>query len=261
MEEESKKFKIRLIDIIAIIAIILIALIIIFMLVFYNKENRINNTNDKALRIENSESLNRKKIVNDLNKNIDESKIISMINLSKEEFYEYKNKFLGKESKGISNNIIQKNESKKAAKRNFLVLENFILNSDKKLTQSLYEYLNTNFEDKYNMIYARVFSGMIKFYFADIRIENMSIVSRTDGPAGGKQIEIDINSNYILAYCFGAKEYDENSFYEDIGLYGFEGVSSFDEARDKDIKKYIDTKIMSYDYIEYWANLSNFTTN
>ena len=186
MEEESKKFKIRLIDIIAIIAIIaiiLIALIIIFMLVFYNKENRINNTNDKALRIENSESLNRKKIVNDLNKNIDESKIISMINLSKEEFYEYKNKFLGKESKGISNSIIQKNESKKAAKRNFLVLENFILNFESRynINQILkYEYLNTNFEDKYNMIYARVFSGMIKFYFADIRIENMSIVSRID---------------------------------------------------------------------------------
>lgn len=105
------------------------------------------------------------------------------------------------------------------------------------------------------MIYARVISGMLNYYISDIK--EIKIDKGRNVPAGGYEIELTVNSNYVISYSFGDEKYDN------YGLLIYEGVTSFDEVYnnydlyENDKNTYLSLMLMSYDFLGYWDYLMN----
>lgn len=206
--------------------------------------------------IEDNSSINKNRIINDLNENINDNEIINVLKISSEDFNDYKENFLGTNSDNtFADDINKEKEYKELAKRNFIVLKNYILKSDETTTQVIYNYLNNNLKNKYNMIYARVISGMLNYYISDIK--EIKIDKGRNVPAGGYEIELTVNSNYVISYSFGDEKYDN------YGLIIYEGVTSFDEVYnnydlyENDKNTYLSLILMSYDFLGYWDYLMN----
>jgi len=209
-------------------------------------------------KLEDSKSTTDKRILNDLDKDIDENDVIKATKLSDEDFYNYKDKFLGKNS----NNSFAKDKEKqkeysKLAERNFLVLENYILKADELISDQLAKFFNEKNDGKYNLMYAKILSGMLNYYIGDI--DELYVTKWRRVPGGGIEINLTVNSNYVLSYCFGEEGKDS----EDIELMIYEGTTSFDDIYNN-YNEYEDGKntylmimIMNYDFAGYWDHVMN----
>ena len=220
------------------------------------KEETTDDNGFDISAIEDNKSINKKRILNDLNQNIDENEIINSIKVSKEAFDNYKENFIGNKSNDVFNDDENKQkEYKENALRNFLVLENFILKADDKTTNQIYKYLSNISKTQYDLMYAKILSGMLNYYLPDT--ENIVFTKGRAVPAGGYEINLTINSNYVISYEYG----DINN--EEIGLIIYEGVSSFDDIYNNyDLYEdgentYLSLKLMSYNFMDYFDYLMN----
>lgn len=205
--------------------------------------------------IENSKSTTSKRILQELNENINEQDVLNKIGLSANDFNKYKDQFVGKNSDNVFSKTQEMQEKySKIAKRNIIVLENYILKSDDKLTESLISMVNSNGQNKYNKLYACILSGIIKYYIED-DIQKIELVKARAIPAGGYEIELTINDNYVLAYNYGEEKTDN------YGVLAYKDVSSMDEVNNNYDKyengenTFLDLNVMSYDYAGYIDNL------
>ena len=208
--------------------------------------------------LEDSKSTTDKRILKDLDKDIDEKDVIKATKLSDEDFYNYKEKFLGKNSDNTFADTKEKQkEYSELAERNFLVLENFILKSDELVSDRLAMFLNEKSESKYNLMYAKILSGMLNYYIGDIN--ELDVIKWSKVPSAGIEIDLAVNSNYVMSYCFG----DQGENAEEIEIMIYEGTTSFDDIHNnyneyEDGKNtYVSMMIMNYDFAGYWDDIMN----
>lgn len=196
-----------------------------------------------------------KKIKDNLITNIDEEKICELIDMSIDEFKEYKNNFINGENMSEDENE-QKNIEN--ARYNFLVLENFIFLSDKKTVNNLTKYLEKRHPSKYNRLFACVYSGVINYYIEDERTNHKIIgFENTGAVIGTNELQTKINDNFIVFYYFRRDTEGRNASVEQFCLNIYKDIEdfkdfkiNFDKYKDG-TNDFIDIQIYSKSYMDF----------
>ena len=222
-----------------------------------------NETNDDTssdiAAIEQNKSICQNRILNNLKTNYSEDDILKLLSISKSDYNSYKQSFIGSNSDSAFQSTEElKTKHKELAERNFQVIENYILLSDDNTSQYLYAYISSAINSKYNIIYARVLSGMLNYYFPkNTNSKSIKFLNISSVMIGGYEMALAIDSNYVLSYGFGSDKYDQYS------LLVYEGTTSFDdvynnyEEYEDDQHTYINLMVMSYDFLGYWESLTS----
>lgn len=216
-----------------------------------------DDTSSDITAIERKKSICQNRILNNLKTNYSEDDILKLLSISKSDYNSYKESFIGNNSDSAFQPTDElKTKHKELAKRNFQVIENYILLSDDNTTQQLYAYISSATNSKYNIIYARVLSGMLNYYFPETTdSKSIKFLNASSVMIGGYEISLAIDSNYVLSYGFGSDEYEQYS------LLVYEGATSFDDVYNNyeeygdDQHTYINLMVMSYDFLGYWESL------
>ena len=247
MNEESKEknkkvLKISLNKLILIIVMLIVIVALITGIVIYVKNNSLNESNNDILSEVNVIS---KENMKEITKN-DEEKIIELVEMTKEEFEEYKQNFitLSKDTKLLFNTK-SKEEIEKIAQDNFNALENYILMNDENITEFLKNTINSSNVKKYksNLLICYASSGIISSY---LNLDNYELeLTKISGPYANNNMEIffTINNKNLAVISYSEDE---------CWVYIYKGTQYNDNK-----KALYEIRINSADYLQYWDSIEN----